>query len=258
MKKYSVLTYNFGGFEVLHEIPQEAISEDAEYIYVTDNLQLESKTWTVVYVNDLIGDNFSKVCQVRYNPFKYVNTDIVLKLDGNIAITGDISKMIDTFINENYDAAVLVHPHHKTVYEEYQDWIERRGYSVKQSIKCMLFLNKYFDYNIFNYRGVYQTGIQIQRKDEFNAAWNYITFDILKKLAEDEHGVERIDQIINSVVLNQIFAYKKIMPISCEIVSGPESILSIYNHNSNDKYEWINIQKSYMFNQEINPLNFKK
>lgn len=257
MKKYSVLTYNFGGFEKMYEIPKEAISSDAEYIYVTDNPKLKSKTWKVVYIKDLQGDNFNKTLQIRYNPFKYVNTNIVLKLDGNIAITGDITKIIETFVNENYDAAVLVHPHHQTVYEEYQEWINKRDYKVEQSVKCMQFFNKYFGYNVFNYKGIYQTGIQIQKNDKFNDAWNYITFDIVKKLASEENGVERIDQIINSVVLNSVFAYKKIMPISCEIVNGSNSIISLYGHNSNNKYDWINIQQAYLFNMPVTPINFK-
>lgn len=35
MKKYSILTYNIGGYEVLHEV--ENPSENCEYVYVTDD-----------------------------------------------------------------------------------------------------------------------------------------------------------------------------------------------------------------------------
>ena len=48
MKKYSVLTFNLGGYEVIHEIPKSAINPEIEYIYVTDDDSITSDTWTIV------------------------------------------------------------------------------------------------------------------------------------------------------------------------------------------------------------------
>lgn len=45
--RYSILTYNFNGYEILREI--ENPQDDVEYIYVTDNQEFKSDTWNVIF-----------------------------------------------------------------------------------------------------------------------------------------------------------------------------------------------------------------
>ena len=46
MKKYSILTFNFGNYEVFRE--PEAVDENCEYVYVTDNPNLKSNIWKII------------------------------------------------------------------------------------------------------------------------------------------------------------------------------------------------------------------
>ena len=46
MKKYSILTFNFGNYEVFRE--PEAVDENCEYVYVTDNSNLKSNIWKII------------------------------------------------------------------------------------------------------------------------------------------------------------------------------------------------------------------
>ena len=45
--KYSVLCYIFNGYEQVREVQEK--DPNAEYILVTDDPKLKSKTWKVVY-----------------------------------------------------------------------------------------------------------------------------------------------------------------------------------------------------------------
>ena len=63
MKKYSVLTFNVGGYEIIHEITKEAINQEIEYIYVTDDETIKSDTWTVVYEHNLQGSMYANKIQ---------------------------------------------------------------------------------------------------------------------------------------------------------------------------------------------------
>ena len=66
-KKYSILTYIFGNYEFVRE-PLE-IDEDCEYILVTDNISLKSKTWKIIYLQDVkLTNSFDKSLYVRYHP----------------------------------------------------------------------------------------------------------------------------------------------------------------------------------------------
>ena len=81
--KYSVLTYNINGYEIIHNIDEELFNEmkeDVEFIYVTDDHSITSNTWTVVYDDSLTGSTFDKCYQIRFNPFKYVHTALLCVL----------------------------------------------------------------------------------------------------------------------------------------------------------------------------------
>ena len=53
MIKYSILTFIIGkGYEKVHEICNK--QSDVEYLLITDDITLTSKTWTVIYDKDLL------------------------------------------------------------------------------------------------------------------------------------------------------------------------------------------------------------
>src|SRR5574344_1312138 len=97
--RYSVLSYIIGNYEVVHEI--EEITEGVEYVLVTDNHSLTSSTWNVVYVdNPHPEDPFDLCYQIRFNPFDYVTTDIVIRIDGSMRVAGNLDYLVDYF-NKN-------------------------------------------------------------------------------------------------------------------------------------------------------------
>jgi hypothetical protein len=95
--KYSILTFVFGEYEKLHEIGE--MDSEVEYICVTDNENLKSDTWKIVVDHELDGKGvFDKCFSVRYNPFKYVSSDVVVTVDGSIGLHKPISPLVNKFI----------------------------------------------------------------------------------------------------------------------------------------------------------------
>lgn len=81
--RYTILCYIINNYEVVHEVIER--DPDAEYILVTDDPKLESKTWKVIYDKSLEGLSiFDKCYAIRFNIFKYVTSDICIYLDANI------------------------------------------------------------------------------------------------------------------------------------------------------------------------------
>lgn len=217
--KYTVLTFNIDGYETIHEIPSEAINQEIEYIYVTNDNSITSNTWTVVYDDSLSGSNFNKCWQVRYNPFKYAHTDTVMKIDGSMGLVHDVMPIFELFEKEHYDAAVMIHPTRNTMVPEYQAWVSQRGYPIKQAERCLNFLAAN-GYDPEKYKGLYQYNFMIQRNDAFNNEWNRVTYEILKALAPEGSDVDRLDQTLGSFVLNKFFNNMKIMPVGQYICNG--------------------------------------
>lgn len=259
-KKYSILCYNFNNYEIIRE-PEE-IDPECEYIYVTDNpdLQKQTKVWKVVIDESLNGlDNFEKCYRVRFNLFKYANTDVCIYLDGSIQIHKSLRKLYDSFIDSECDIGLNIHPERDRLDSEYLTWMRYRDYTLKSAHKCLSFLENN-GYN-FDYRGLYQGTIRICKNTDLNRNIDEAVFKILKYLGGE--SIERLDQTIYSYVLN-ILRYKpKIFPLSQQVIqssymtwcfhasdipipynSGNEKANG-YVYNNSEKLFKINYRKSF-------------
>ena len=250
--KYSVLTYNINGYEILHEIPQEAINDEIEYIYVTDDKSITSSTWNVVYV-DLSGSTFDKTYQIRFNPFQYCNTDICMRIDGSMAIAKDVMPLFKAFEDGGYDCSMMIHPTRNTMYDEYLAWVQQRNYPAEQANKCLSFMASN-GYDVMNYKGLFQYNFCIQRNNEINNRLNSETYNVLRQLATAPDTCERLDQTIGSFVINTHYPDLKIMPVGQYIAfSYAGGYFNWCQHNTNNvmHYNSANDISPYMRNEPV-------
>ena len=248
-KEYSILTYNIGKYEKIKEVKYK--SERAEYILVTDDRSFTSNTWNVVYVdNKHPEDNFDLCYDIRFNPFKYVNTDTVIRIDGSMEVIGNTDELIDVFNEGNYDISLVMHPVRDNIFDEYVTWCKYRGYSVEQANYILNFMLKYEGYDVKGYKGLYQYNFMIQRNNKINNDLNSLTLSLLKYLAEDGKQIERLDQTVGSFVINKYFNHLKVLPVDNRIAYS--KYFSWYAHNSDNKFPDPDIQtKGYLFNKEV-------
>lgn len=250
MKRYTVLTYIINNYEKVHEIKNK--DPEAEYLLITDDKNCTSGTWTVVYDADLEGlSTFDKCYAIRFNCFKYCHTNICVRIDGSIEILHSLKPLIDVFENGNYDACLMPHPFHHNFIDEYNIWVQWRGYDKAQAERCIESMRKRgYD---FNYKGLFQCCFSIQRKGELTDKIDKMTLDYLKELGIG-NNIERIDQIPFSYILNTYFSNIKILPVSEQILRS--YYLQWYKHNSTETNDiaFYDLRKDnikYMFNKPV-------
>ena len=250
MNRYTVLTYIINNYEQVHEIINK--DPEAEYILVTDNKELTSNTWTVVY-DDTIKNlsTFDKCYAVRFNCFKYSHANICVRIDGSIEVKHSLKPIIDAFEEGNYDACLMPHPFNNNFIDEYNIWVEWRGYAKSQAKHCIDSMRqKGYD---FNYKGLFQCCFSIQRIGELTDSIDKLTLEYLKELGQDGM-IERIDQIPFSYIMNTFFSHIKILPISEQILRS--YYLQWYKHNSmipntESYYKMGTDDIKYMFNEPV-------
>lgn len=210
MVNYSILTFIFNGYEKLHEVVDK--SPFAEYICVTDDSEMKSDTWTVVYDGDLIGyGRFEKCWQVRYHPFKYCHTDMVILVDASIALLSPLDFLIDKMEKDGYERCLMLHPRCSRIDREYAEWEMKRNYPHRDSLAAMKIMSD-SGYD-FSYRGLYQLCFQVVRKCDANLELNRSVHSILQGLGHDGDS-ERLDQTIFSYVANSRFSNLRVLPVS--------------------------------------------
>lgn len=248
MKKYSVLCYIINDYENVHEILEK--DDECEYILVTDNKNLKSSTWSVIYDPTLDGlSTFDKCYSIRFNIFKYASTNICIYLDANIHVKKSLRILIDKMNDGSYDMCMMPHPLNSTFIPEYQNWINWRNYPVENANKFIQMLKR-ANYDL-NYRSLFQGCFKIVRKGKINSDFEQLSFDMLKFLGT-ENEIERLDQTVYSYVLNTYFSNIKILPVSEQILRS--EYMTWYWHKSDKKnmnvfYDINKPDMKYVFNE---------
>ena len=232
MVKYSVVTINIGSYEIVHEIEDKSVN--AEYILITDDPNLTSRTWDIKLIkNKHPEDNFYTVFYIRYHIFDYINTDIAVVIDGSIGIKKNFDHVINTMVEQNKDCCLFLHNYNITLEHEYETWGLLRNYSTEQINKIKELVG---DYWYYEYQGLYVKTISIIRNTKDIEKWNQLTFEYCQMLAYGESKVDRLDQTIWSYILNKYFA-DVIHPLCFpfEIINGEDPYFIWYNHGSNER-----------------------
>ena len=118
-----VITYIFGkNKEKLHE--PLVIDPDTEYLCITDQQDLKSKHWKIVY-DPMPGVSSlrDKMAMTKYNPFKYTKADYILTMDGTLQIKTSILPLIQKF--KDFDIGLKLHPKRDNLAKELPAWKPR-------------------------------------------------------------------------------------------------------------------------------------
>ena len=244
--RYTVLTYIFGDYERVHEVKEK--DPEADYVLVTDNPNLTSKTWRVVRDRLLDGKTVWEKCyEVRFHPFRYCSTEIVVRLDASIGINKSLKPFVDEFERGEYDRCLMIHPFRNTIPEEYQAWIAGRDYPEEQAKHCLLIMHR-LGYST-DYKGLFQGCFEIVRRNCVNQLINDLTFDLQRYAARDGH-IQRVSQTWLTFVVNYMFSRTaRVMPVSERILHG--DMMTWYIHNSDTPIGEKPMIPSWMFNKPV-------
>lgn len=191
MSKYSILTCIFSNYEMVREV-QEPNSE-IEYILVTDNPNLKSETWKILYYPQLLDypEGPDRWAYVRYHPFEFVNTNICLYIDGSIQIKKDPFEMLEYFENHEWEYSTLQNSIVNDIRAEVDRWayFGYYGFSVEDAKRVIKFLDDVNYHSI----GLLQSTIIIYKNTKFTHAINNHTWTTMFLWGHDGH-VDRINQ----------------------------------------------------------------
>lgn len=225
---YTVLSFIFGGYEPVREVLEK--DPNAEYVLVTDDPTLESKTWKVVYDDNLAAlTQYRKVCNVRYKPFKYVKTDVCILVDGSMQIKQPLYDLVHDFNEMEADMAICGHPFFSSIIQEYKCWVaDKRGrYSVDKANANLSKLQS-FGYD-FNFKSHVQCGFKVVRNNKICRDLDAMTLSLLEYLGTEDE-IERLDQCVYNYVLNKFFRSMRIMALSPQVYNS--SYMQIYEHGT--------------------------
>lgn len=243
--KYSILMYNFNNYEILRE-PLE-IDTDAEYIYVTDNKNLKSDKWKIIYDERLEKMSiFEKCYYVRFHLFDYCTTNVCIYLDGSIQINRSLHTLYNNFVESNSDIGLSINGCFNDLREDYSFWIKHRNYPKSCADKCLHFLNlEKYD---FDKKGYLECNIRICKNTKLNKEIDDRTYETLKFLGKPT--IERFDQPIYSYIIQKYYNNIKVFCMSRNTVMS--SYLTWCWHNTkNPRKAPIKTNKCYLFGKQV-------
>jgi len=250
--RYSVLTFVIGkGYERVHEISGR--QDDVEYVLVTDDPDLRSGTWKVVYDEGLLAYKtpFERCFRIRYGAFRYCSSDTCVTIDGSMEVKGSLDRLIAEFDAGGYDICLMPHPLWDDMVSEYSAWVRMRGYPKARARRALKFLSdSRYD---FSFRGLYQLCFTVKRRTYLTKRLDDMTMAAVQYLS-DETEFERLDQTIFSYVANRYFSGMKVFPVSEQVVRS--SAIQWYWHNSdrpkmNVFYDISRPDVKYVFNRPV-------
>ena len=128
MKKYCAISYIFNGAEPVRE--PLVVDSNCDYYLFTDDRQLTSKTWKIVYMERIAKTDFPgyKKAYLIKNGFHYYIPNIqdyeyFVVVDSSILIKDSLNPIIDFMENRKYDVSVAPHPWRDNFMDEYDAWV---------------------------------------------------------------------------------------------------------------------------------------
>lgn len=120
-KKVCVYTCITGNYDELKEIDNNLIDKDIDYYCFTNNKNIKSKTWNVVYIEDFSLSNHMLNRKIKMLGHETINNDydVLVWLDGNILLKKKISVFLKEQCNlDKYPFVAFKHPDRDCIYDE--------------------------------------------------------------------------------------------------------------------------------------------
>lgn len=253
--RYTIITCNFGNYEIVREVKNPL--QDVEYIYITDDPNLTSETWNVIYDETYNSYQFpfDKVIKFRSKCLEYCNSDICIRIDGSINICGvSFENTINEFNKCGSDISFILSPIMGNISTEIMGWLTINRISEEEANEFYNFVsNKHHSYD-FCENSICTTGLVIQRNNTLNRRINQVQFDTLERIKEynNVNHYYRIDQVVFTYVINEYFRDIKVLPLHYHHIFNENTFLCFHNTNSpRSEVKVTQCKDLYMFNKRV-------
>lgn len=215
MKKLCVYTCITGSYDNIHEIENKESGVD--YYLFTNNKDLKSNTWNVIYIEDNTLDNqrLSRKIKMLGHPLINENYEMSVWQDASVIWKKSIKEFVNTYLKENSFAS-FKHYLRNCIYDEANECIRTRKDKKDIILKHVEFLKKE---NYPKQNGLCEMTVFIKKhndrivrktmQDWFEMVCNYSKRDQLSFMYCVWKNDLKIDFINLSVWDNQWFTNKK-------------------------------------------------
>jgi len=229
MKK-AIYTAIFGNYDNILE--PKYITPQWDYICFTDNKELKSDKWNIQYV-ELNYDNTRNARNVKILYQNYLKDyDLSTWIDSNIQINYNLDLFIKDYLNENSDAAFMMHPDRNCIYQEVNACIE---YDKDDPEIIYKQKDKLLNENYPRLNGLIQTNIIIRKHTKE-----------LKKISEywwnEVLNYSKRDQLSLNYILWK-YSFTKYNLFSADVLKKKYFIL--HTHSENNKMQIAGLRKNY-------------
>ena len=243
-KKYSVVTFLFGDYDLLRE--PLYVDENAEYICITDRKDLISNVWKFENITEYDISQYNdwqKTMIARYTALNHIHTDKCIILDASVQIIDNINKFID--INYGNDIGFIINPFRDSYLDELDEWINTRNLNPVQKHDFIDFCNKHnFDINTKGF--IMSTIIFVNKNENTIKLMNHV----LNELMNNYDFSMRVDQIYLSVIFFKYYFNLIRRYYSYQILNS--KYFTYYYHNSNMTHEGdYNVNLSEVETREV-------
>lgn len=255
MKKYCVVTCIFNDYEFIREPLKTDL--DCDYFLFTDNSDLKSDIWNIIYIKDFDTDELTgvqKTYKFKYSIYKYIpnllDYDYIIRIDGSIALNESLAPIIDQMRNYDYDLSIGIHPFRNNRLNEYDAWVKERNLDNKFIDQYKYFVSDTM--NGFLYDGLCENTVQIYKCNRhvynfLDTCYNYINYYTNFEDGNDQcYFTDILSWFVNDLRINwhSNKLYIKGYYMTC------------YEHNSGTLREDEDLHENIMYNRPITINNF--
>lgn len=251
MASYSILSYNFNGYDLLRE---PLFPYNGDLVYVTDR-NVRSKNWSVIMDGKLKNaDPVYAAYYVRYHPFEYISSNVAVIVDSSIQINDDITPIVDAFIRSGADMTVMC-----TSYRSDEDKLEYWRTHLKRLDKGDMekYVRFISGHKQSNELGSIGLAFQIVRNNERTRAFLDACWNELLKLGNGAPA--RLDEVIvHKMLKSYMECGLSLYIVSIQIIQS--SYMTYMMHNTTlpvERYPNYD-QMCYLCNMPVYPHRFDK
>ena len=143
-KKIAVYTCITGNYDELNEIDAELLEKNVDYYCFTNNKEIVSKTWQIIYIEDFSLSNHMLNRKIKILGHKIINDyDILIYIDGNCTLKRKATELIKNECDlEKFPLYAFKHSARDCIYDEAEACIKFKKETKEKIDKILKFYKK--------------------------------------------------------------------------------------------------------------------
>lgn len=230
-----IISFNFSDYDIVHN---HLLNDGYNYIYITDNERVYNSQWNTVTINNSASSPWENTIYVRYHPFEFTDSDIVIIFDGSMEIQAGLYNVIDKFIEDNHDICVSL-SHQSSLKRRIDNWYTTGRISIHEKDALLDYISKN---GATNYHGCLSAAFRIYKRCDAIIEYLKRCYDIIT----GSNIIMRLDEIVSTIELSK-YEFNPLI-LTPDIYNG--SVFKYYRHGTNNQILLSDLKGNTFFNNK--------